>query len=310
MPRAVEQQAAKAVLMVRPAAFASNPETLASNAFQSAAVATEEMAARAQTEFDAVVAALTAAGVHVCTFDGRLEGDCPDEVFPNNWVSFHADGTVVLYPMLAPSRRRERRRQIIDALEREHGYVIARTVDLTAHEAHALFLEGTGSLVLDRISHVAYACRSPRTHEQVLNDFADRLGYTPVAFDALDDSGRPIYHTNVVMAVGTSFAVVCLEAIADPTDREAITHRLEDSGREIVAVELDQMHDFAANLLELEGRDGRVMTLSACALSALDDSQIYRLERHGKLLSVPIPTIETFGGGSLRCMLAEIHLHR
>ncbi|NNC65055.1 MAG: amidinotransferase [Gammaproteobacteria bacterium] len=294
--------------MVRPAAFASNPETLASNAFQSAAIATEEMAARAQVEFDTVAEVLTASGVHVHAFDGRAEGDCPDEVFPNNWVSFHADGTVVLYPMLAPSRRRERRTDIIESLEREHGYAISRAVDLTTHEAHERFLEGTGSLVLDHISRVAYACRSPRTNERALNEFAEQLAYTPLVFDALDENGTQVYHTNVVMAVGTRFAVVCLEAIANPADRKTITRQLESSGREIVEIELAQMHDFAANLLELEGRDGHVIALSASALSALDDSQIRQLERHGKLVSAAIPTIETFSGGSLRCMLAEIHL--
>lgn len=305
-----ESQSANAVLMVRPAAFASNPETLASNAFQSAAAGTQEMAARAQVEFDAVAEALKGAGVRVHTFDGRTEGDCPDEVFPNNWVSFHADGTVVLYPMLAPSRRRERRAEILESLEREHGYTITRTIDLTAHEVHERFLEGTGSLVLDRLGHVAYACRSPRTHERVLSEFAERLGYTPVTFTALDDNGKPVYHTNVVMAMGTSFAVVCLEAVAHPAGREALTQWLEDSGRDIVEIEIEQMHDFAANILELEGRDRRIIALSASALAALDDSQIRRLERHGTLISVAIPTIETFGGGSLRCMLAEIHLHR
>lgn len=297
-------------MMVRPVAFASNPETLASNAFQSAATATEEMAARARVEFDSVADALTAAGVRVHVFDGLPAGDCPDEIFPNNWVSFHADGSVVLYPMLAPSRRRERRVDILDALEREHRYTITRRIDLTSHETQERFLEGTGSLVLDRIGRVAYACRSPRTHEQVLSEFAEQLGYTPVTFGALDQDGKPVYHTNVVMAVGTSFAVVCLEAIAEPAGREAVTQWLEDSVRDIIEIELEQMHDFAANLIELEGRDGHVIALSACALSALDDAQIRQLERHGRLVSVAIPTIETFGGGSLRCMLAEIHLRR
>ena len=310
MSRTVASQSANAVLMIRPTAFTSNPETLASNAFQSAAAASEEIAARAKVEFDAVADALLSAGVRVHAFDGRSEGDCPDEVFPNNWVSFHDDGTVVLYPMLAPSRRRERRMQIIDSLEREHGYSVTRTIDLTAHENHGLFLEGTGSLVLDRISHIAYACRSPRTNGKVLTEFAERLGYTPVTFGALDDNGKSVYHTNVVMSVGTSFSVVCLEAIADPAGREAVTQCLEDSGRNIIEIELEQMQDFAANLIELEGRDGHVIALSACALAALEDSQIRHLERYGSLVSIPIPTIETFGGGSLRCMLAEVFLPR
>ncbi len=243
-------------------------------------------------------------------FDGRSEGDCPDEVFPNNWVSFHADGTVILYPMLAPSRRRERRTELIESLERDHGYTITRTIDLTAHEDREQFLEGTGSLVLDHINRVAYACRSLRTHERALHDFAERLGFTTVAFEALDEAHMPVYHTNVVMALGTRFAVVCLEAIPDPNDRGAVAQQLESSGREIVEIEIEQMHDFAANLLELDGSHGPVIALSACALAALEDSQIRQLERHGALVSVAIPTIETFGGGSLRCMLAEVFLPR
>ena len=310
MSPTAESQSANAVLMVRPTAFTSNPETLASNAFQSAAAATDEIASRARVEFDSVVNALTAAGVDVHAFDGRSERDCPDEVFPNNWVSFHADGTVVLYPMLAPSRRRERRTELIESLERDHGYTITRTIDLTAHEDREQFLEGTGSLVLDHIHRVAYACRSPRTHERVLHDFAERLEFTPVAFEALDEAHMPVYHTNIVMALGTRFAVVCPEAIPDPNDRGAVTRQLEISGRESVEIEIEQMHDFAANLLELDGSHGPVIALSACALATLEDSQIRRLERHGTLVSVAIPTIETFGGGSLRCMLAEVFLPR
>lgn len=306
MQRALEPQAAKAVLMVRPAAFASNPETLASNVFQIESVATQAIAMHARAEFDAVAGALTAAGVRVHAFDGRAERDCPDELFPNNWVSFHADGTVVIYPMLAPSRRRERRTEILDSLEREHGYTVTRTIDLTAHETHGRCLEGTGSLVLDRINKVAYACRSPRTHERALDDFAERLGYTAVVFDAVDQSGSRIYHTNVMMSVGTKFAIVCSEAIANSAVREATTRRLDDAGRDVIEITLDQMHAFTANLVELEGRDGTVIALSARAYAALEDVALKRLERYGEVVTAAIPTIETYGGGSLRCMVAEI----
>ena len=308
MQRVGEPQAANAVLMIRPTAFESNPETLASNAFQTEAAANDDIATRVQAEFEAVAETLMTAGVRVHAFDGRAERDCPDEIFPNNWVSFHPDGTVVLYPMLAPSRRRERRTEIIDALAREHGYAITRTINLTGHEVHGGALEGTGSLVLDRANRVAYACRSPRTNEQALADFAEQLSYTSAVFDAVDRSGNPVYHTNVMMSVGTQFAVVCLGAIADPAVREAITRRLEESGRDIVDITLEQMHAFAANLIELEGRDGTVIALSERAVEALGDSQVQVLADCGELIPVGIPTVETYGGGGLRCMLAEIHL--
>jgi len=303
-----ESQAASAVFMVRPTAFASNPETRASNAFQGDPAADPTLAARAQTEFDAVVAALRAAGVRVHVFDGRSEGDCPDEIFPNNWVSLHADGTAVLYPMLAPSRRRERRPELLNALVSEHGYRVSRILDLTAHEAHGRFLEGTGSLVLDRIAHVAYVCRSSRSDADALAEFAAALGYETVVFDAIDGSGVPIYHTNVVMAVGTAFAVVCYDTIPDAEDRRRVATRLEQSGRSVIAIDLDQLGNFAANLLELASPDGPVIALSARALMSLRADQRRSLESFGTLVPVAIPTIETVGGGSVRCMLAEIHL--
>jgi len=308
MQREREPQAAKAVLMVRPAAFASNPETLASNAFQTEAVASEAIASHAQTEFDAVAETLMAAGVRVHVFDGQTPRACPDEIFPNNWISSHADGAVVLYPMLSPSRRRERRLEFVEALAREPGYEVTRTIDLTAHETHSRFLEGTGSLVLDRLERIAYACRSPRTHEQVIAEFTEQLGYTPVLFDALDRRGEPIYHTNVMLSVGTRFAVVCAAAIDDITAREAIVKQIEGSGRSVIEITLDQMHAFAANVLELDGRDGTIIALSEQALAALGDSQIGQLASYGELVTAAIPTIETYGGGGLRCMLTEIHL--
>jgi len=303
-----EPQAASAVFMVRPTAFASNPETRASNAFQRGVAAAIDLNARAQAEFGAVVAALRAAGVRVHVFDGRLERDCPDEIFPNNWVSFHTDGTVVLYPMLAPNRRRERRPELLDALVSEHGCRISRTLDLTTLEARGRFLEGTGSLVLDRIAHVAYVCRSPRSDQNALANFGAALGYETVVFDALDADGQPVYHTNVVMAVGTRFAVVCFDAMPNAADRSRVATRLAQSGRTVITIDLDQLSNFAANLLELSGRDGPVIALSARALASLSAEQRRALESFGALVAVAIPTIETVGGGSVRCMLAEIFL--
>jgi hypothetical protein len=305
-----EAQTAPSVLMIRPAAFTSNPQTALSNTFQAVAPRSPAIQRRAEREFDAAVTTLENAGIRVHTFSGRTDCDAPDEIFPNNWVSFHADGTVVLYPLLAPNRRFERRASILAALEREHGYRISRVVDLTEHEAESRYLEGTGSLVLDRVNRLAYACGSPRTDLDALADFADRLDYEPIVFAATDATNRPVYHTNVVMSVGSAFAVVCLRAIADAAARTALVGRLEGSGRSVIDITLEQMHGFAANILELRGRDGAVIALSAHALAALDAPQIDALERHGELVTADIPTIENYGGGSLRCMLAEIHLPR
>jgi hypothetical protein len=304
-----EPQAAAAVLMVRPLHFAANPETLASNAFQRTAGGRAATASRdAAAEFDAVVEALIESGVTVETFPGHAEAGAPDEVFPNNWVSFHADGTATLYPMMAANRRRERRREFLDALATERGYALRRIIDLSGHETRRWFLEGTGSLVLDRKHRVAYACESPRTHPQAAADFAVRLGYETRLFRATDRSDRQIYHTNVVMSVGSRFTVVCLEAIAERIEREALQAELERSGRELIALTRAQMHAFAANILELKSTQGPVIAMSTRALEAYTRGQRSRLERYGALVAAPIPTLETLGGGSLRCMLAEIHL--
>jgi len=303
-----ERQAASAVLMVRPAAFASNPQTVLSNSFQAVAPRTPAIQRRAEQEFVAVAEALDTAGVRVHVFEGQTDCDAPDEIFPNNWVSFHEDGTVVLYPLLAPNRRLERRASILASLEREHGYRLGRLVDLTVHEAEGRYLEGTGSLVLDRINRVAYACGSPRTDIDVIADFADKLGFDPVVFPATDATDRPVYHTNVVMSLGTQFAVACLDAIPHPAARTVLSERIEASGRELIGLSIEQMHGFAANILELRGRNGSVIAASAHAYNTLNRAQIRSLERHGDFVVAAIPTIEAYGGGSLRCMLAEIFL--
>jgi hypothetical protein len=305
-----ETQAASAVLMVRPAAFASNPQTALSNTFQAVTARTPEIQRRAEREFDAAVACLEQAGIRVHAFAGRSDCDAPDEIFPNNWVSFHADGTAVLYPMLAPNRRLERRASILAALERDHGYRLSRLIDLTEHEIEGRYLEGTGSLVLDRINRLAYACGSPRTDLDALADFADRLGFQPVVFAATDATNRPVYHTNVLMSLGSRFAVICLDAITDAAARTGVAQRLEESGRELIALSFAQMHNFAANILELRSNDHSVIALSSQARETLDNAQVRALERYGELVATEIPTIEAYGGGSLRCMLAEIHLAR
>ncbi len=294
--------------MVRPDSFGSNPETLASNRFQRAGGATPALRRAARAEFEGLALALQGVGVEVEVFSGLARSASPDEVFPNNWLSTHADGSLVLYPLMAPSRRLERRSDIVAALDSR--YRTTRLLDLTPHERRGAFLEGTGSLVLDRPGRVAYACLSPRTSAQVLDAFGTELGYRPHAFEALDAKGRPVYHTNVLMALGARFAVVCGAALPDPDARRRLRASLEDGGREIIDIDFAQLAAFAANVLELAAPQGPVVALSTRALGSLRPDQRRRLERHAELVPADVGTIETYGGGGVRCMLAEIHLPR
>jgi hypothetical protein len=305
---AAEAQTVGAVLMVRPAHFGGNDETAGSNFFQRPDAHIADAAPRAQREFDALALALADAGVRVHQFAGQRASALPDEVFPNNWLSLHADGTAVLYPMLAANRRRERRPEFLVALRDSWGYRIDRVVDLTSLEARNEYLEGTGSLVLDRERHVAYACRSPRTHHNALAEFARAMRYEVVQFAAVDATGRAIYHTNVLLSLGTSFAALCTGAITDDAERRAVLARLEASGREVVDLSRDALASFAGNLLELRSNGGPVIALSAAALSSLAATTRRKLERYGRLVSADIATIERLGGGSVRCMLAEVAL--
>jgi hypothetical protein len=308
-----EPQSARAVLMVRPASFGFNSETAASNAFQQnpAEAAETEIQRLALEEFDGVVKALQRAGVEVLVAPDTALPPKPDAIFPNNWVSFHFDGTVTLYPMLALNRRWERREEVLERVVREGGYRVLRTFDLTHREAEGKFLEGTGSLVLDRPHRVAYASLSPRTDLDVLGEFAQLLDYELVTFEGRDSTTEPVYHTNVVMAVGTRFAVVCGEAIVEPTHREAVFNKLRAAGHDIVDISLRQMLDFAGNVLELApAAGGHVVALSTTAWRSLDTVQRRMLESHAEVMPVSIPTIERVGGGGVRCMLAEIHLPR
>jgi len=301
--------------MVRPARFAFNPQTAASNAFQSAtaadlepksdAGAAQELALR---EFDGLTAKLIRAGVDVIAAEDTAPPIKPDAVFPNNWVSFHHDGTVVLYPMLALNRRLERREDLVRQVTREGGYRTSRTVDLSYREHQAKFLEGTGSLVLDRANRIAYACLSPRTDLDVLGEFAQQLDYDLVMFEAFDAAAKPVYHTNVLMAIGTRFAVVCADAITQPTHRAAVSEQLRATGHEVIEISMQQMAQFAGNVLELAPAPGNVIAMSTTAWRSLDPAQRRILEGHGSVVAADIPVIERLGGGGVRCMLAEIHL--
>jgi len=307
-----QQQCAGAVLMIRPAAFDYNPETATTNKLQKPAGGLSGQA-QALSEFDHFVHALRTEGIAVCVVDDTAQPAKPDAIFPNNWVTFHEDGTVVLYPMQAENRRRERRPEIIDAVVLQLGFRVARVLDLTKHETAGRFLEGTGSLVLDRRNRVAYACLSPRTHPAVFEEWARELGYEAVAFEAFDRGGVPFYHTNVMMCVGARMAVLGTCAMS-AVDRARVIEKLETTGHDIIEIHYDEIEQFAGNMLELASWDEalgdcRLLVTSEAARRALRPEVYMRLSAGTDgILAVPVPTIERLGGGSVRCMLAEVFL--
>lgn len=302
-------QTTACVLMVRPARFVSNPQTAGSNAFQRAQLGPDDAQHAAAAEFDAYVRALQDAGVDVTVAEDTPQPHTPDSVFPNNWVSFHEDGRAILYPMAAPNRRLERRAEVLQLVER--SFDLRGRVDLSGFEHEGCFLEGTGSMVLDRARRVAYVCRSSRSHGRVMEAFAAAAGYRAVWFDAVDGRGMPIYHTNVMMCAGRRFAVMCLEAVHDPAQRAQLLAELEAGGQRLVAISLQQLGEFAGNMLELRSRDGEPrLAMSRRAWASLDRAQRRALEAEALPVLAPIDTIETLGGGSARCMLAEIFLPR
>jgi hypothetical protein len=297
------------VLLVEPAAFGFNAETAATNRFQQAAGISPHAAKdAAQREFAGLVTALREAGVPVAVAADTSEPVKPDAVFPNNWVSFHADGTVVLYPMLNPSRRAERREAVIDAAKAQLGFHEGRRMDLTAHERSGQFLEGTGSLVLDHRARVAYASRSPRTDEALVRDWARALGYEAFLFDATTPDGTPVYHTNVLLWIGEKVAGLGLDWVARD-QRAALEAKLRAAGHELLLLDDAQLRAFAGNMLEVQGATGRRLVMSAAAHAALRSEQLALLASTGTVpLVAAIPTIERLGGGSVRCMLAEVPL--
>jgi hypothetical protein len=304
-----DRQTAAAVLLVRPAAFGFHAEAAASNAF-AAASADAGVGAEAIREFERLAQRLDQLGAEVLVLDDSPDPNKPDAVFPNNWVSFHADGTMVLYPMATERRRLERESIEVSRLLAQRGFRIRRTIDLSSHEQERRFLEGTGSLILDRPRRRAYASRSVRTNPQVVGAFDEALGFDTHLFDAADRAGRPIYHTNVLLSLGIGWAILCSEAVAE-ADQEALKDDIRASGRTLVEVNFGQMRDFACNVLELRGRSGDpFIAMSRSALNALTAEQRRTLERFATLADVPVPTIEAVGGGSVRCMIAEVHLPR
>ena len=291
--------------MVRPAAFGYNAETAASNTFQNQ-TESPQIQEKVLLEFDEMVGKLQETGLEVLVFNDSIEPIKPDAIFPNNWVSLHADGTVALYPMLAPNRRLERRIDVLETLQQKFN--ISRVLDLTDAEVENHFLEGTGSIVFDHINKNAFACQSPRTDKKLLNELCEQLGYSPICFDAFDGNGQAIYHTNVLLAIGTGWAVCCVEAIPELL-RKSVIEKIEQGGRELISISIEQMSAFAGNMLALNSAEGaEIILLSATAHSRLTPDQKQRLGMHGRLLPLAIPIIEEIGGGSVRCMVAEIFL--
>lgn len=296
------------ILMIRPVAFEYNAQTAVNNSFQKTSEQVDIQQIALQ-EFDAFVDILKQKGIGVLTIQDTLEPHTPDSIFPNNWVSFHDDGAVVLYPMFAENRRLERDKLVLEKID--ETFWVNTKIDLTAYEKNNCYLEGTGSMVLDRDNKIAYACISPRTDATVLYDFADSLGYTPVLFNAVDSAGKDIYHTNVLMCVADEYIVICLESIKDAFQRQMLVSKFSETEKEVIEISYEQMNNFAGNMLQVENYEGnRFVVMSTRAFNSLKKDQISRLQTFNPIIHASLNTIEDNGGGSARCMMAEIYLPR
>ncbi|MDR0694224.1 MAG: amidinotransferase [Prevotellaceae bacterium] len=292
---------ASQVLMIRPVRFGYNAETAVNNTFQQDGG--DNAQDGALKEFDAFVTLLRAHGISVTVLDDTPAPHTPDAIFPNNWISFHPGGIACLYPMFAGNRRQERK--ALSAIK--SAFTIRQFIDFTHYETQNLFLEGTGSMVFDRSRRIAYACLSPRTNEEVLHDFCRQMHFSPVMFHAADANGQAVYHTNVMLCVAADFAVVCMESITDKREQDVLANKLTEAGKEIIPITVAQMTCFAGNMLQLQNRSGkRFLILSGTARHALAPAQVDALEKYNELLSPAIPIIERNGGGSVRCMMAEV----
>ncbi|MCS7018972.1 MAG: arginine deiminase-related protein [Cytophagales bacterium] len=302
-------QTTDTVMMVRPAHFGFNPQTASTNAFQNPRAATklsESVHLLALQEFDGMVDMLKQNGVNVIVVYDTPEPVKPDAIFPNNWISFHEDGTVVFYPMQAENRRWERRRSILGLLRDD--FDIRQEIDLSHYEADDKFLEGTGSMILDYDHKICYACFSPRTDADVLADFAKKMGFHVVSFHAKDENGKDIYHTNVMMCVATHYVIICIEAIPQE-EREKVIRAITNSGKEIIEISFSQMNQFAGNMLEVHNNKGeKLLVMSDQAYRSLTTHQLERIGRYARPIFAPLYTIEANGGGSARCMMAAVHL--
>ncbi len=306
------QQTTNTILMIRPVNFRMNEQTAVNNYFQEDIdLKNAEVNAKAQNEFDAFVEKLEAVGINVVVESDDELMDTPDSIFPNNWVSFHNNGDVALYPMFAENRRKERRDEVFIRLENE-GFKIENIVDYTSAEDEGIFLEGTGSIIMDRVNQKAYCALSPRADEDLFIEFCEDFEYTPVVFVAnqtVEGKRLPIYHTNVMMCLAETFAVICLDSIDDKKERKNVIKHLKEDGKEVIAISEAQMHQFAGNMLQLRGKnDKRYLIMSEAAHKSLTQDQINKIEKHCPIISSSLETIEACGGGSARCMMAEVFL--
>ncbi|PWT98784.1 MAG: amidinotransferase [Bacteroidetes bacterium] len=294
------------ILMIKPVNFSFNAETAVNNAFQ---VAGEDEGAqeKALDEFEDFVLKLSDSGIDVTVVDDTPFPYTPDSIFPNNWISFHEDGSIFLYPMYADNRRLERKDSVLESVEKK--FEIRKTVDLSGFEKENQFLEGTGSMVLDRDHKIAYACLSPRTSETVLKKFCEASGYKAVVFNSVDQNGKAIYHTNVMMCVGDQFVVICMDSIPDQKEKLLVREAIRESGKELIEITLDQMNHFAGNMLQVQNKSGeKFLVMSTQAFHSLNKDQIKKLEIYNPIIHSSLQTIETNGGGSARCMMAEVYL--
>lgn len=299
------------IVMIRPVAFRMNEQTAVNNFFQEdIALKNAEINTKAQEEFDAFVQKLRAVGITVIVENDDLRMDTPDSIFPNNWISFHENGDIGLYPMFAENRRRERREEVLIRLESE-GFIINNIYDYSSAEEEGIFLEGTGSLLLDRVNRKAYCALSARADEELLIEFCEDFEYLPIIFTAnqtVDGKRLPIYHTNVMMCLAEEFCVICLDSIDDSSEKKNVVQHLKKDGKEIIRITEAQMHHFAGNMLQLQGKEKKYLIMSAAAHNSLNKDQISVIEKHCEILSSDLTTIETCGGGSARCMMAEVFL--
>lgn len=298
------------LLMVRPVRFGFNAQTALDNAFQHPlSLPPEDVQARALQEFDTFLQLLREAGITVTVFEDTEEPHTPDSIFPNNWISFHEDGKIFIYPMYAENRRMERRSDIVAHFQQMYEHAVV--IDLTHYEEEGKFLEGTGSMIMDRVNQMVYACRSHRTTEELFELFCREVDCEGMLFTATDRQGAEIYHTNVMMAMGTRFAVVCMEAIRDEEERARVQQQLAATGHKVVPITFDQVEAFAGNMLQLYNQQGEpILVMSQRAYDSLREDQVQELKSYTRLLVVPLDVIETCGGGSVRCMMAEVFLAR
>ncbi len=299
--------------MIRPIGFRMNEQTAVNNYYQKVLenVLPSTVNAKAQQEFDNYVEKLRSFGVNVIVISDTDDSDTPDSIFPNNWISFHQEGTVGLYPMFAENRRLERREDVLDTLESK-GFVIENVIDYTSAESEKVFLEGTGSLLLDRVHKKAYCALSPRADEELFIEFCEDFEYTPVVFTAnqtVNGERKAIYHTNVMMCLGETFSVICLSSIDDKKERKNVIKHLKDDGKEIIDITEAQVNNFAGNMLQVRGKDDELfLVMSQAAYDSLNQGQINKIEKHCKIISSSLDVIEGCGGGSARCMMAEVFL--